>query len=196
MTTVFSEPEALPISYLRQYLFCPRIPWFKMVEAFEPPMPSWVEQGKRWHQQQPALQKKRVLQGLHMPSEHKPNAWLESRRYGFYGYADEVISNDQQAVVVEYKHDKRPPTAAQRLQLVAYLICLQEHYQNHEIWGVLYKGDGKKQYRVDIRAEDTERTIQVAQAIRTNSQSHLLPDSSAQAAQCDQCQYLRYCNDR
>jgi CRISPR-associated exonuclease Cas4 len=196
MTIVFSEPEAVPVSYVRQYLFCPRVPWFKMVEAFEPPMPSWVEQGKRWHQKQPELQKKRQIQGLQTPYQHQPDAWVESRRYGLYGYADEVLHNSRQAVAVEYKHDKRPPSTAQKLQLIAYLLCLREQYPQHEIWGILYKGGGKKQYRVEIRPDDIERIKQVVQAIRANSQNHLLPESSAQAAQCDQCEYLRYCNDR
>lgn len=142
------------------------------------------------------MQKKRQIKGLESPCEHQPNAYVASQRYGLYGYADEIIHNDKQLVVVEYKHDKRPPTAAQRLQLVAYQLCAEEAYPGREIWGVLYKGGGRKQHRVDVKDEDIQTVKRVIQAIRRNSDSHRLPDSSAQAAQCDQCEYLRYCNDR
>jgi CRISPR-associated exonuclease Cas4 len=53
---------SLPISLIRQYCFCPRIPYFQELLKLNPKRPQWVKQGEKLHQQQQKVFKHRVKQ--------------------------------------------------------------------------------------------------------------------------------------
>lgn len=56
-----TSSDSYPVHLLRQYLFCPRIPWFNVVRNLYPATPSWVRRGIRYHEVQQALSKRRNL---------------------------------------------------------------------------------------------------------------------------------------
>jgi len=186
----------IPISHIRQFLFCPRIPWFKQVMLFEPPEQGWVSQGKRWHEEQSPRHKRRLNQYLQGPLEHATDVYVRSESLGVHGYIDELITNSTQCVVVEYKVDTHKPTLAQKLQLMAYSIAAGESLSLEVVAGVLLKGDARKQYPVELNQSLKMTLLKVLMDLRTVTGSHRMPISSATDAKCDQCEYLRYCNDR
>lgn len=192
----YSDNPSIPISYLRQYIFCARIPWYKAVMNFEPPEQQWVTQGKEWHSAQELLQKRRKVNLITEPYKRETNVFLSSTYLGLHGYADEIIFNDDQLLVIEYKIDKQRPVTSQKVQLAAYAMVAAEQFQCRSEYGVLLKGSSYKQYKINIDNELKLKVINTVRDIRTSFQSHLLPVSSAQYSQCEQCEYLRYCNDR
>lgn len=191
-----STDELIPVSHIRQFLFCPRIPWFKQVMSFEPPEQGWVSQGKRWHASQNPRHKRRLNQYIDGPSKHEVDVYVRSRSLGVHGYIDELIGNGEQGVVIEYKVDKNKPTLAQKLQLMAYAIGAEESLDLQVVAAVLLKGDARKQYPVDLSSELRLALFKVVAELRKTTSIHRMPASSATEAKCDQCEYLRYCNDR
>ncbi len=95
--------DLIAISDIRQYVFCPRIPWYKYVMNFTPPEQAWVTQGKRWHKEQETQYKRRVSRYIKYPVQYKANVYVQSISLNIHGYIDELITNDEQCVVVEYK---------------------------------------------------------------------------------------------
>jgi len=186
----------IPISHIRQFLFCPRIPWFKQVMAFEPPEQGWVSQGKRWHQAQNPRHKRRLNQYIKGPLQHATDVYVRSESLGLHGYIDELISNQSQCVVVEYKVDTHKPTLAQKLQLMAYSLAAAESLDLNVAAGVLLKGDARKQFQIYLDQHLKLTLLRVLAELRAVTRSHRMPSSSASDAKCDQCEYLRYCNDR
>lgn len=186
----------IPISYLRQFCFCPRIPWFKTVMQFEPPEQAWVKQGKAWHNTQQQLHKKRVVSTIEPPFERKTDFYVKEANLGLHGYIDEISYNQDIGVVVEYKSDTQAPNKGQKLQLAAYAMAAASQLNIRVEHGVLLKGSGYKQFKVAMSNELKLEVIKISEKVRESMSKASLPTSSAQTAQCSQCEYLRYCNDR
>lgn len=195
MVMEFTE-DSIPISYVRQYLFCPRIPWYKHVMSFEPPEQGWVTQGKRWHEGQISKYKRRIHHDIEQPREHIIEAYVKSVKLGVHGFIDELIIGNDKCIVIEYKVDKGKPTLSQKLQLIAYAIAAEETYKIEVIRCVLLKGDAKKQYPIILTNALKLQLLNTLSQLRKVLGNHRLPYSSASYAKCDQCEYQRYCNDR
>ena len=45
-----SNRESLPVSYIRQFCFCPRIPFLSVFLEIKPPSPLWVQDGVDFHE--------------------------------------------------------------------------------------------------------------------------------------------------
>lgn len=56
-----SNRESLPVSYIRQFCFCPRIPFLSVFLEIKPPPPLWVKDGVDFHEKAAMLQKRRKL---------------------------------------------------------------------------------------------------------------------------------------
>lgn len=190
------EPEYIPISFLRQFVFCPRVPWFKHVMAFEPPEQQWVTQGKDWHDAQRTLFKRRIAHDLSPPLEHQQNVYVRSCKLQLHGYVDEVIFSATGCAVIEYKVDLGKPQLGQKLQLLAYVEALEETYIQPVVNAILLKGSARKQYKIAIDLPARDLLHQKLAELRQVLGSHRMPYSSASEDKCAQCEYLRYCNDR
>lgn len=192
----FSEFDILPISYLRQHLFCSRIPWFKHVMNFEPPEQQWVLHGRKWHESQNPRNKRRVCRLIDEPLTKKTEVYVKSMVLGIHGYIDELILNNHECIVIEYKVDTAKPNLAQQVQLLGYAIAAEEFLGLKVKGGILLKGSAIKQYSINLNRQLKQQLLLTLGAMRENISSHRIPKTSAQSAKCDQCEYLRYCNDR
>lgn len=186
----------IPISYLRQYSFCARIPWYKTIMQFEPPEQAWVKQGKQWHSAQQQLHKKRQVKELTSPFKRITDCYVREDNLGLHGYIDEISFNAKEGIVVEYKSDTKAPNKGQKLQLTAYAMAAASYLNVSVEQGVLLKGSGYKQFKLLISSNLKLEVIETTQRVRESMSKASMPSSSAQAAQCSQCEYLRYCNDR
>ncbi|MEP1553575.1 MAG: CRISPR-associated protein Cas4 [Paraglaciecola sp.] len=186
----------IPISYLRQYRFCSRIPWYKTIMQFEPPEQAWVKQGKQWHSTQTQLHKKRLIKELAPPLKRKTNYYVRENSLGLHGYIDEISFNAKEGIVIEYKSDTQAPNKGQKLQLAAYAMAAEAYLGINIQQGVLLKGSGYKQFKLVISNTLKLEVIETTKKVRASMGKTSMPNSSAQAAQCIQCEYLRYCNDR
>lgn len=196
MDMAYSDQELLPISHIRQFIFCPRIPWFKCIMAFDPPEQQWVKHGKDWHLHQNINHKRRVNRYLSGTVQHKLDVYVKSNQLGLHGYVDEVAYNDDECVLIEYKVDSKPPSIGHHMQLMAYVIAMQEQSLLVVKAAVLLKGSAFRQYSMDIGSHSKLKLLSFNQKLRQVLDSPYLPASSAQWQKCNQCEYLRYCNDR
>jgi CRISPR-associated exonuclease Cas4 len=164
--------------------------------GFEPPEQAWVKEGKRWHTAQEQLYKQRLAQSLSHEVKRKTNCYVQDLSLGLHGYIDEFQYNQTDGVVVEYKSDNLKPNRAQILQLVAYAMAATNHLNVQVYYGILLKGNGFKQHKVNIESNLKLEVIKTVDTLRKNLKKTSLPNSSAQENKCIQCEYLRYCNDR
>ena len=196
MTVMEFSENLIAISDIRQHIFCPRIPWYSRVMNFKPPEQGWVTQGRHWHAEQKTRHKRRVCNYLFGELTHNQEVYVQSTKLGIHGYVDEIINNSKQSVVIEYKVDSSKPTLAQKLQLAAYAIAAQEYLNFEVVAAVLFKGNANKQYQITLDEKLKIQLFQVIREIKTNLNCQRLPFSNASEAKCEQCEYLRYCNDR
>lgn len=191
------KPYSLPVHLLRQHAFCPRIPYFIEGLGITPETPLWVQQGQDYHARQERLTRDRTLKrfGLDHAACHF-RMRFSSARLGIHGIADAVLETEAEVYPVEFKTEFSEAGRGQTLQLMAYGLMAEETKHKRFAAGFLLygrKGKTRKVERTDALVADVEQSLEV---IRRNLAAARMPESSATAPQCGQCEYFNYCNDR
>lgn len=188
---------SLPIHLLRQHLFCPRIPWFQELLNYKPPQPQWVRQGLDFHQRQASVFRHRTLQrfGLQQASKRFQVA-VQSAHWKMHGIVDCVLESESAVYAVEIKLAGRKPGSGHILQVAAYGLLLSETLAKPCPRGFVVIEEKGKTWPVELTEARIAEVISIREAISSNLERARMPDSGATNAQCSQCEYLNYCNDR
>ena len=188
---------SFPISLIRQYCFCPRIPFFNEVLNINPGDRPWQKQGIAYHERQRILNRRRTLKryGLKKGTIHH-NVWLAGSIIPCHGICDAIVETPETVSPVEFKMEASRPNRGQILQLAAYGMLAREKFEKKcSVMFILYGNKGKvRQYTLDDKIEHEVKNV-VCNILRSIKKG-LLPISAASAAQCSQCEYLNFCADR
>lgn len=189
--------SSLPCSLLRQFLFCPRIPFFSEVLGIRPPQPLWVKQGVDWHRRQETLSKNRTLSRYGLLSAHlRFQCHLESETLGIHGIADLVLLTETEVVPVEFKQGSAPLNRGGQVQLTAYGVLAEERFNLPFKRCFVLSGDNAKTQSFPDTPDRRSMLHNTIARLRQTLSAPLLPDSPASLPQCGQCEYLARCNDR
>lgn len=188
---------SLPISLIRQYCFCPRIPYFQELLKLNPARPQWVRQGEDLHQKQEKVFKHRTLKRFNLEqAQQKFNIFVSSESFALHGLVDSILVNETHIFPIEFKLGGNKPRKGQVLQLTAYAMLLEEEYRLSCPTGfILYESKGKT-HHIEFTPKQQKQVIEIRDKIFNDLEKSYLPDSSATPAQCTQCEYLNHCNDR
>ena len=190
--------DSLPASLLRQYLFCPRIPFYHEVLNIYPATRLWQSQGVDYHQREAMLLKRRNLAQFGIEDaklEH--NVSLKSSKLSIHGICDAVLISEREIAVLEFK--LRSSVKVQKghiYQLAAYALMAEEAYNKpcNNLF-VLY-GDKGKTHQVKCDSVLKQDLIKKIAEIKASFKKPVLPASPATEKQCGQCEYLNFCADR
>ena len=192
--------SSVPISLLRQYCFCPRIPYFVLAKNIQPVETPWMKQGVSYHERQTFLNKRRSLDkyglGENIHLEHKIP--LRSSLLKLHGICDAMLfKDDQPMAIVEFKSRvKTKLNMGEIIQMAAYSMICEVEFGRQFSFGYILSGDKGKVKPVSINPETKLKVLQVRDALIAQCEECLLPDSSASILQCGQCEYLNFCADR
>jgi CRISPR-associated exonuclease Cas4 len=193
----YTISHSIPISLLRQYIFCPRIPYFSEILGYRIQEPLWTEQGQNFHVEMENLILRRIPGKFGFSkSNNKKRVNVISEKLGLNGIVDLIFFNDQYVVPVEFKTSGKKPTKGQELQLLAYGYALEEMKGLQFERGYFVMGRAKKPIPVFPSESKREEIIAIRDSILRNYETMLMPDSSASMLKCTQCEYLNLCNDR
>lgn len=192
--------SSVPVSLLRQYCFCPRIPHFVLVKGIQPVETPWMKQGESYHEKQTLLNKRRSFEryGLdgNIRIEHRVS--LRSELLRLHGICDAMLfKDDQPMAIVEFKSRvKTKLNMGEIIQMAAYSMICEVEFGRQFSYGYILSGDKGKVKPVSINPEIKLKVLQVRDALIAQCEECLLPDSSASILQCGQCEYLNFCADR
>ncbi len=188
---------SLPVHLLRQHLFCPRVPWFQELLNYKPPQPQWVRQGLDFHQRQASVFRHRTLKrfGLEQASKrfHVP---VQSDKWKMHGIVDCVLETETAVYAVEIKLAGRKPGKGHILQVAAYGLLLPETLGKPCQRAFVVIEEKGKTWPVEMTRQRIAEIVRIRDEISKNLERARMPDSAATNAQCTQCEYLNYCNDR
>ena len=104
-TDIFSFEDSIPISLIRQYCFCPRIPFFYLVYGISPELKPWVEEGLSFHERMSVLQRRRNLSSVRFDEgRFVPHVDVKSELLKFHGRVDGVFFfNSGDICPIEFK---------------------------------------------------------------------------------------------
>ena len=188
---------SLPISLIRQYLFCPRIPYYQEIMRLNPARPIWVKQGNEYHQQQQRLFKDRTLKRFGLNTAKLSfNVEVNHEELGIHGIADCFIETPDKIYPVEFKLYGNKPTKSQIYQTIAYGLALAHTLQKpFDTAFILFEKKGKT-HKIDVNNKLKQKVINQIDKIQNMLKDGNKPDSSASQQQCTQCEFVNYCNDR
>lgn len=190
---------SLPISLLRQYCFCPRIPYFYICRSLDSINGIWVKEGIISHKKQEMLLRRRKLKnfGCDQITEIRYDFSVKSKKLMIHGICDALIYTEKEIIPLEFKTTEHfVLTKGMRLQLCAYSLALEEMLNKHIGRGFILHGSRGRTVEIKITPELRREVFDVIRNIHKLTEECVFPASSACDAQCSQCEFQNFCADR
>jgi CRISPR-associated exonuclease Cas4 len=191
---------SIPISEIRQYIFCPRIPYYHLLLGINTEKPIWVKQGKEYHIEQEKLMIRRKFEKIGIKDTTLYfNHNVSSEILGIHGLMDGFLKTDEGKIIPfenKMNNEKHHPAKSHKIQLLAYGLCLEEKLQQKIEYGFIFYGPKGKSFKIDFTDKLRIELNNKLNQLKSMLQKELLPPSSATESQCTQCEYLNLCNDR
>ena len=187
----YSDDQLLPLSALQHYLFCPR-------------QTALIHLEQAWADNQFTAEGNALHQKAHDGhDEARPGVRVTrslpvvSRRLGLAGQCDIVeFHSDGTVVPVEYKRSKPKVHDADRAQLCAQAICLEEMLGVRIAEGFLFYGQRKRRTAVEFDARLRQLVDTVAKALHELIASRVTPPAEYDARRCDSCSLIELCQPK
>ena len=197
-TATLSSDSTFPISLLRQYCFCPRIPYFQEVMQLQLAEKPWLKQGVDHHQRQAMLSRRRNLSrfGIDGDANLQSDVYIRSQKLGCHGIADMMLETESSIYLIEFKISELKPVKGHILQVAAYAIAAEEQFQKPVAGVYILYGDRGKTFEVQLSTQLRRQVEKTVSSISSLLNGASMPDSPASVEQCGQCEYLNFCADR
>jgi CRISPR-associated exonuclease Cas4 len=188
---MFIEDDLLPISALQHLLYCDRQCALIHLEQL------WAEnsltiRGRHLHERADSGTSERRVR-LHTVRSLP----LRSLQWGLIGKADVVEFHDeptgQRCFPVEYKRGKPKSHDADRVQLCAQALCLEEMLGARVPAGALFYGKTRRRLDVSFDAELRGVTEQTIARLHELIASRRTPAAVYEKAKCDRCSLINLC---
>ncbi len=195
-----SKQYSVPISLLRQFCFCPRIPFFQECMHLDVKYPLWVNQGVKEHDRYEMLSKRRNLKKFGIDSLEcniKHNVYLCSEELKMHGICDSILSTKTDKYIVEFKlSDRVKLNLAEKVQLTAYAMAAESMYSMKISKGFILIGKKGKTFDIEIDQYLRDKTLSIRDHVINIIEKGVMPNSSATEGKCCQCEYFNFCADR
>lgn len=197
-----SLPFSIPVSMLRQYVFCPRIPFFYLIRKISAKEPPWVETGIRFHERQIMLNKRRNLSRYAVGENGKAtithNIRMKSGKLKMHGICDGILHDGlDNDYILEFKSQAmKTINLGTAIQMTAYAMIHEEMTGKRIERGFLLSGERGKTLELIISESLRTKVTSIKEEILSIAESGLMPASPADERKCGQCEFLNFCGDR
>ena len=192
-----NNQHSIPVNLIRQWHFCPRIPYYQELLGAHISRPVWVRQGNVYETMQRHLFRRRNLSRFNLQQgKLHTQLSLSHATYPFHGIADILIETQDAVYVVEIKLNLPVIRTGVMAQLTALSMLAGAQFGKKSTDAFILYGRKVSVKHLHITEDMQRQVCQTARNIANMLASGIKPDSTAQQHQCAQCEYLNYCNDR
>jgi len=178
----FETSFEFPASLIKQYLYCPRIPYFILVFGIRERVTELMKSGKEYH----AKKLKKLRE-----EGWETNVFLRSKKYGIYGYVDALKKDENGYTVLEVKDTeyRRNAVKMHLYQAASYALMVEEVFGRVCRIVILYRDKevefpfnrGIKRYCVSI-INKIKRICENGLVYRPN-----------RVSRCKNCGFFKFC---
>lgn len=187
----------LGVSDVRQHVYCPRIPFFRLAGRSPRPTTYKMEEGKLEHERVTELEERRSLRAYGLADgERVFNLSLDSPRLGLAGRLDMLITTRYELIPVEFKNSEAGVGLNHKYQLAAYALLVEEHFRRPVRRAFVYFILAKRAQEVLIAPGMRRYVHRILNEIRENVARESMPDGTRVLGRCRVCEFLNFCNDR
>jgi CRISPR-associated exonuclease Cas4 len=183
-------PDYLPLSYLNQFVYCPRRFWLLYCQS-EMEVNAPVLEGQIRHQRahtpgQQTDEEGRVFRSVYV--------WSDALR--LMGVADFIEAKEGNLIPLEHKRGRMGQWLNDHVQLCAQALCLEERTGVVVTIGEIFYWSNRRREKVAIDAELRERTMAVIAATFALLEQVQMPMPLDHAAKCRDCSLEPICMPR
>lgn len=192
----------LEVTDLKQYAYCPRIPFYRYCLPAIRPVTYTMHAGIASHVEERAREERRSLRPYRLThGERVYDLALRSEQLGLVGRLDMAIRRDGEdqtepdAIVVDYKLTERSPGQHFQVQLAAYALLLEEAWHLPVRRAFLYSIALRQAEEIAISPSLRRRVLRTLSQVRQTVVDERMPAPPTNRAKCITCEFRRFCND-
>ena len=202
-TAALASDDAAPllslmVSDVRQHVYCPRIPFFRLGARLPHRyVTGAMQEGILEHQRTEAVEHRRSLRAYGLTDgERAFDVRVRSDRLALGGRLDMVIHRASEVIPVEFKNTRAALGLHHKYQLAAYALLIEEELGKPARRAFVYFIPLKRAQEVGITPAIRAYTKRVLNEIRANVALERMPGGTRMLERCRVCEFLPYCNDR
>ncbi|HIC91670.1 MAG TPA: CRISPR-associated protein Cas4 [Syntrophaceae bacterium] len=193
-----SEEFILNVSDVKQYFYCPRIPYFLYLIPNFRPITYKMEEGKLKQKEEERLEKRRSLSRFDLKEGEKHyNLKIFSQRLGLSGHLDMAISTKREVIPVDFKDgsfSKEPYVPLHhKYQLICYGFLLEEYFRKPSLRGFIHSLEDKKTREISFTEGAKSFTYTALRKIRHMISAESMPPPTRHFGRCRECEFKQIC---
>jgi CRISPR-associated exonuclease Cas4 len=192
-----NEPFLLPVSLIRQYLYCARVPYWSYCVPLRRPTTYKMQEGALQHEHTAEIEERRSLRayGLDEGLRHF-GVPLVSEALGMRGKMDMIVELPGEVIPVEWKNTERAELSVHHTyQLAMYALLAEERFGKPVHHCFVYLIPLKRALDVPIRDGMRRYARRVAEELRDMLLTERMPPPTNRRRRCYDCEFRRFCND-
>lgn len=189
-------PLILNVNDLKQFLYCPRIVYYHWVMPVRPPATFLMQRGTCQESRFEQLEPRRVLSryGFQEATRHF-SLEISDESLGLIGKIDLILESPARVAVVEFKATASRLAENWKLQLCAYGLLAERHFQRPCPLGFAMLNDSEELIEVELDEALKSQVCSALKQARELVMAQQFPDPTPVRARCVQCEYRNFCGD-
>jgi CRISPR-associated exonuclease Cas4 len=184
------------VTDLKQWLYCPRIPFYHHVLPVRPVPTYKMQRGKDIQAAVEALESRRGFRAYRLhEGERRFGVWLHSAALGLSGKLDLLIVTPEACYPVDVKDTEGGARRNHRLQIAGYALLVEEAFARPAREGFIYLTPSKEVVRMSLTEADFEEVRAALAGMRRMVASEELPPPTTVRRRCEACEFRNYCGD-
>jgi CRISPR-associated exonuclease Cas4 len=186
----------LTVTDLKQWTYCPRIPYYHHVMPVEFARTYKMERGRDVEAAVQALEKRRGFRRYGLEhGERRFGAWLHSASLQLAGKLDLLIVTAAAAFPVDFKDTNGGVRYNHRIQLAAYAMIVEETLALEVPVTFVYLVPSRQLAAVPVGEKERDAVMHALAAMRRMIQDQDMPGPTPVRARCTACEFRNYCAD-
>lgn len=186
----------LTVTDLKQWVYCPRIPYYHHVMPVEIARTYKMQRGRDVEAAVEAMEKRRGFRryGLER-GERKFGVWLHSAALELSGKLDLLIITKDACYPVDFKDTEGGVRYNHRIQLAAYSLLVEENLARPVPIAFVYLVPSRQLVAVPVDAKEREEVTRAIAEMRRVIEQENMPSPTPVRARCVACEFRNYCAD-
>jgi CRISPR-associated exonuclease Cas4 len=186
----------LTVTDLKQWVYCPRIPYYHHVMPVEIARTYKMQRGRDVEAAVEAMEKRRGFRryGLER-GERRFGVWLHSAALELSGKLDLLIITEDACYPVDFKDTEGGVRYNHRIQLAAYSLLVEENLAHPVPIAFVYLVPSRQLVTVPVGAKEREEVTRAIAEMRRVIEQENMPVPTPVRARCVACEFRNYCAD-
>lgn len=186
----------LTVSDIKQFVYCPRIVYFRYVLPISVSTTYAMRAGGEAHDRIERLDRRRTTRKYQLAEGNRLFRYnLNSERLCLTGVLDLLIESGKNLFPVEYKHSVGMPSLHHRYQLTAYAMLVEDAYHQSIRRGYVYVLRPDEVFPVEITESKKLRVKSIVKTIGRMIETQIMPAPTPHRGRCQSCEFRFFCAD-